>query len=585
MKKTIYILLTALALNLLNCYGAFGGTLNNNIGVTNFLFDSNNNDKLSNFKLQRYFVDNFRVTKDSTLEFWTQPTMQNFKHDDVLAAAKNIGVKNIWCFQGKMPHHVVQGKANKVNPIRDSDSPQNPRAWDDFCFLVKQVAIRYADDSQAYLSQAHVHASADYQNNIPKAGLGLLYGMEYTNEPDFLMSWSGAIRTFEPEDFAVGFKGFRDSTRVVSKSMRIIMSGTIQPKVETFNRFITKLKQLYAAEGKEMPTDWYLNFHWYMRNGSNNQGAGTWGVSPETANAYKFGLQLDSICRQYSLLGWYCTETGWSTYTTGTNVSLAKQNAPVMQGYDIYHSQGLCMVRLGLIWGATEYCQGITFWNRKDNDDVGAYQNGGVNYSNWSPKYCQTIIAEYQSQYRYHDIKNCRTNGTLYAVDLIASADTTTLVWTDLNRYGEYDAKPKEGQLTTTPPPTEPPQTTGTLKVSLSANPFPNSVPLNGFKAESGAKLYIWWDGTGKTPFTFQPSGQRESGAPYEYKGGQSVVFPDGTHTVTITDGNNVVIGTATFIVGTIIEPPAKESVIEIWYEDGKIYYKTEKRVVSNYAE
>lgn len=543
MKKPIYFLLTLLLLNLCNCYGVFGGTLDKNIGVTNFLFDSNNFDKVSQFKVQRYFVDNFRVTKDSTLAFWTQPTWQNFKHDDVLKNAKDNGVFNIWCTQGKMPHHVVQGKANKVNPIRDSDSPQDLKAWSDYGRLVKQIALRYANDSQPYLSQARVYQSSNYQNNIPKAGLGLVDAMEYTNEFDFLMSWSGATRTFTPEDGAVGFKVFIDSIRSVSKTMQIIMGGTIQPKVETFHRFITKLKSLYAAEGKEMPTDWYLNFHWYMRNGSNNQGAGTWGISPETAKAYRFGLQMDSLCRVHKLLGWRCTETGWSTYATGTNVSLAKQNAPVMQGYDIYHSQGLCMVRLALIWGATQYCQDISFWNRKDNDDVGAYQNGGVNYSNWQPKYCQTILSEYLTHYRYHSISNFRQKDQLYAVDLIASADTTTLVWTDLNKFGEYDAKPRIGKLTT---PNQSPVINLTSPVDARVYTSPATVVLSVNASDSdGNVTRVEFKQNGNLIFT-------DTQYPYTHT---VTNLPTGTYTFSITAFDNSNLFSTIANIGIEVNP------------------------------
>lgn len=441
MKKPFLLITLFLQLS------AFAGTLNNNIGLTNFLFDSRHFNEVSQFKVQRYFVDNFRVTKDSALDFWTQPTYQNFKHDDVLLHAKQNGVFNIWCTQGKLPHHETQGKKNKVNPIRDADDPLLQSSWSDYGRLVKQIALRYANDSEPYLSQAKVFSGGTYQKNTPKAGLGLVDAMEDRNEWDFNNGWSGAKYIMTPEQSAVGFKVFIDSIRSVSQTMKIIMGGTINPEVSTFTRFIGKLQELYADEGKPMPTDWYLNFHWYMRNGSNNQGAGTWGISPETANAYAFGLQMDSLCKTHNLPGWFCTETGWSTYNTGTNVGLAKQNAPVLEGYDIFESQGLCMVRLALIWGATEYCRGITFWHRKDNDDVGAYAKGGVNDAKWKPKPCQTIIAEYLSAYGRHNITNYRTDGNLYAVDLTSENETVTLVWTDLNKSGEFDAKPRLGIL------------------------------------------------------------------------------------------------------------------------------------------
>jgi len=551
-------------------------TINETLGLTNFLFDSVHFPQVSQFHLQRYFVDNFRVIKDASMDFWTQPTFQNFKHDDVLANAKANGVKNIWCTQGKLPHHTTQGKANKVNPIRDSDDPLLQSSWADYGRLVKQIALRYADDSQEHLSEVQVFSGNTYQKNTPKAGLGLVDAMEDRNEWDFKMGWSGALYTMTPEQSAVGFKVFYENVRSVSATMKVIMGGTINPEVATFEKFITKLKSLFEAEGKTMPTDWHLCFHWYMRNGSNNQGAGTWGVSPETAHAYEFGLQMDGLCVKYGLLGWYCTETGWSTYT-GSNIDLGKQNAPKLEGYDIYQSQGICFVRLALTWAATEYCKGISFWNRLDNDDVGAYQHGGVNFPDWTPKKSQGIISEYLTPYRNHSVGNYRTNGTLFGVDLTDASGTVTLVWTDINKSGEYDAKPKIGTLTGTPP-VEPPQPT-MRKLFLSTSTIANYEPLMEIKEGDNylpTKLAFYVDGAGPVTLEMLKDGavfhasRVENGAPLAFGGDDGGKLrlkdcPAGSYTAKINGQPDI-----HFTVGTVTTPQ-NEPVTETYIESGSV--------------
>src|SRR5690606_24210944 len=104
-----------------------------------------------------------------------------------------------------------------------------------------------------------------------------------------------------------------DAIRSVSSTLPIIMGGGISPIMSTFERFLVQLDKLYTAEGKATPNDFYLCFHWYMRNGSSDQSGGTSVITPEDAKAYEFGKSLDALCEQRGLLGWYCTETGWAT--------------------------------------------------------------------------------------------------------------------------------------------------------------------------------------------------------------------------------------------------------------------------------
>lgn len=98
------------------------------------------------------------------------------------------------------------------------------------------------------------------------------------------------------------------------------------------------------------------------------------------------------------------------------------------------------------------------------------------------------------------------------------------------------------------------------LKYSLSPNPFPNALPLSGATIPAGTPIYIYWEGTigaSLLPLLFTPSGQKESQAPYEYKGGQPVTFSQGTQIVEVFDKMNIGIETATFTVGSLTPPPS----------------------------
>lgn len=418
-----------------------------------------NTSATEKFKLHRAFVSNSAVTKDD-FQFRTEPTHQNFKYDTYLRQLKALGIFRIWCTQGAFVAQNVQGKIGKVMPVRDSDNPLNQESWKEIGELCRQIAIRYANDTAHLLPEAKVfQGEPAYLSNTPKAGLDLLDAIEIQNEWDFKQSWSGATRTITPEEYAVCFKVCYDAIRSVSKTIKIIMGGGISPFISTFERFLGKLDSLYAAEGKTTPKDFYLCFHWYMRNGSQDQGGGTAGITPEEAKAYEFGQSLDSLCDARGLLGWYCTETGWATDTS-------KQSAPILEGFTREQSQGILMIRLALIWGACKYHKGIAFWHCRDDYDLPPYAKGGINYKNWSAKPARTICEEFLDKYGEMEIKSFINNDGTYSVIL---SNGVALSWRDKTNLAGITPMPSEVFL--------PPDTTEPVTSKTFAN---STLTLNG---------------------------------------------------------------------------------------------------------
>lgn len=342
------------------------------------------------FKLHRAFVGNYVVTKGN-LDLRVEPTWQNFKYDTYLKQLKDKGITTVWSTQGSFDWYGTQGKIGKVNPIKPGDDPLLQSSWADFQELVRQITIRYADDTAHLLSEAKVfQGEPAYLSNTPKAGLGLVDYVTGTNEYTFLHGWSGAEYTLTPEMGAVQTKALIDGVRSVSKTMKIVCPSDHTPNIDNQRRLLKHLKSLYEAEGKPMPTDFYLDFHWYIRNGSTDQSGGTAGETAETAQAHLHAQAMDNLCDEYGLLGWLCTETGWSTDDS-------KQSAPILQGYDRLQSQGILMVRLALMWGASKHCKGISFWHCRDLYDLPPYAYGGINDKNWNAKPSRTICEEFLS--------------------------------------------------------------------------------------------------------------------------------------------------------------------------------------------
>lgn len=409
-------------------------------GLTSYLAYGGGNahyktDAVDKFKFQRFFVGNYVITKGN-LDLRVEPTWQNFKYDTYLKQLKDLGVTTVFSPQGSFDWYNTQGKIGKVNPIKPGDDPLLESSWADFKELCRQLAIRYADDTAQYLSEAKVFTGLPaYLANVPKAGLGLVDYLTGTNEYTFLHGWSGAAYTLTPEMGAVQMKVIIDGVRSVSKTLKIVCPSDHTPNLNNQRRLLTHLKSLYAAEGKPMPTDFYLDFHWYMRNTSQDQSGGTAGETPETINAYAHAQAMDALCDEYGLLGWLCTETGWATDNS-------KQSAPILEGFTREQSQGILMIRLALIWGASKYCKGISFWHCRDDYDLPPYAKGGINKKDWSAKPARTICEEFLAEWGEYEVSNYRNIGKGYYVDTVKDGLKRTLSWTNKEDLPEFDAMP-----------------------------------------------------------------------------------------------------------------------------------------------
>lgn len=524
-----------------------------------------NTSATDKFKLHRAFVGNDVVTQGN-LDLRVEPTEQNFKYDTYLKQLVDLGISPIWCTQGKFDFQNTVGKTGKVMPINEEDNPLEQSSWTTIGELCRQVAIRYAADTAQHLDKAKVFQSTDYKNNIPKAGLGLLDAIEIQNEWDFKQAWSGATRTITPEEYAVCFKVCYDAIRTVS-SIKIIMGGGISPYISTFDRFLGKLDQLYAAENKPTPNDFYLCFHWYMRNGSQDQGGGTAGETPETVNAYGFGQSLDTLCESRGLLGWYCTETGWATDTS-------KQSAPILEGFTREQSQGILMIRLALIWGACKYHKGISFWHCRDDYDLPPYAKGGINYKNWSAKPARTICEEFLAKYGDREVSYYR-NFEHFNEAIFDNNTEQIFVWTDKKNYVDavsgktLTPMPTMVDFTPTEPPTEPPQPTmrNAFITNIAQAPYGNPIKITEGTTFPIGSYAIYVDGEAPVTLELFKDGvsfiakRTENGKPLAVGGDDNGVlrlkdFPQGTYKLVM---NTEIIN---FTVGTTTPPPTGDSSV-----------------------
>lgn len=364
------------------------------------------------FKLNRAFVDNFAVTTTSLDTFQTEPTHQGFYYDSFLKLLKANNITTIWSATGEFNWIAESGYSQRKSPCYDhSKSPLDSTAWQDLATLCSLITQKYKDNQ-------------------------LLDYIQPLNEFDFRWNVSHVLT---PEEYAVCFYECYKAIRNVSLTQKIIIGSTINPTIDTLTRFLNKLDTITPTPIR----DFYLDFHWYMRDGSSNQGGGTTGITPEDAKAYEFGKQLDQLCEQKGLLGWFCTETGWATDNS-------KQHAPDLEGFTRAEAQGILFTRLALIWGACKYCKGVTFWHSRDLYDSEPYAYAGVNNKDWSAKAGRLIVDDFLNKYGELEVDFfIQTATNRYVAGL---NNDTSLGWTNKLNEGAITPKPEIVDQPTTKP-------------------------------------------------------------------------------------------------------------------------------------
>lgn len=283
--------------------------------------------------------------------------------------------------------------------------------------IINNAAVFAEGGSNYFTAEVDVlNSNGGYQDlDEPAVGLNMMEGIEFLNEWNFKPAWHKSPRQMNPDQYAVCFKEARDAVREVSSKVKIVTGGMIRPNLDQFSSsydfsarganyaMLDKLDELYGGRASN-PHDYYLAFHWYMRNGSMDQGGDdstNRGASPEEVGYYPLDTEapvgngknwfawdyaegLNDICEDRNLPGWYCTETGWSTegelQREGWKQSAPSQSKTATTFYTSEESQGLLFLRLTLIWGSFSKFQGVTFFDKRDNYDQASYLFTGVNY-------------------------------------------------------------------------------------------------------------------------------------------------------------------------------------------------------------
>ena len=453
----------------------------------------------------RMFVDNWIVVPETTsnnqtFTLKTEPTEQNFKFDSFFKLQKANGLKNIWSASGCFDWYDLGGKSQRKTACYDPRiSPSDPKAWLDLAHLCKLIAIQYNDN-------------------------GLLDYIQVLNEWDF--RWNVPY-ILKPQEYAVGFRMCYNAIRSVSPKQGIMIGATLNADMATAKLLMRSIDSVFILNGETPPRDIVYTVNNYIRTGDNNQGNGV-GATPETVDRYNvFFKPLNDFCKEIGIK-YAITETGYNS-SPSNSASALKNKAPSLEGYTLEEAQGILDLRIILQNASLSECIMVCLYHCKDGYEAEPFTYHGLNYdkdfggkTDWSAKPARTIIEAYLSEYGAYNIDNFRQKDQLYGVDLIASTDTITLIWTDRNKSGEYDAKPRIGKLTT---PNQSPIITLTSPINAQVYTAPAAVVLSVNASDSDGNV-----------------------ARVEFKQNGNLIFTDTQYPYTYTV-NNLAAGTYTFSI------------------------------------
>jgi hypothetical protein len=421
-----------------------------------------NGDLLDDFHM-RVYMDNFEfASPGSPVHF--NPNKKNRRIDEWLDEKHRKGIKVIWSANGKLDGQNVQGTPNKVMPIDDRLDAENPDNWSDYAELCRQIAIRYSSDATGERANVFKHPSNSFFSSPDLVAADTLYAIQLGNEVNFLKEWSKASRTITPEEAAACFYAGYFAIREESQTLKIIAGSILSTSVSWLTRFLDRFNNLcLMRRGESMPKDFYLSWHWYMREGNQTQSReDDIGASPEFVKCWELLRAIDDLCVSRGILGHYCTETGWADSDDDNSI---KQAAPLQEGYTLQESVALMHIRFNLIAGTMPLYQGTCIWAPADGYDGWPYWFCGLHYKrtdptknpwnnphpavgivdDWRPKPQKDMIVGFGQQYRGWDIvKNSFyfTENNEYYVEMDPGTGPVKLGWSDGTVSGLLDPMP-----------------------------------------------------------------------------------------------------------------------------------------------
>lgn len=546
--KILFLLLLSLQLH--------AATLADIVGINSFLGDGRYGTNWtpetlqSQVKLKRFYLTygEFSETPgiyaiDFTVKQWAwKESLQEYKSQgDIIIAAT----------QGGFFFQTTAGAIEKRMPVNQTDDMYNPQSWYYAVRGCYHLAALYGANPNAQLYPNELQQAQPDPNyrrpTVPIAGQNLIDYIEIGQELlGWKINWSGVTRVCDARAYAVFFWEAYKEIRRADPEMKILVGALVHNDTILNNQFRQWVYNLSGSYPEQLHKVTY-NFHNYIHNGMIGQ-TRTTGISPEQVN-----LNLNYWNRWKFMV----TEFGYD------EVQASNQSTPILSGLTAQQSQWEMNLR-NIAWYSTaSNCVGIIPYEiRNENDGSGGqYSTSGMYTKTYTPKQGVPIWDNFYAQ----------------AGGFVLPATYTNVSGTHRFAYSNGTASYSTGKVTFS-------QQQATIGVFYSTSPT-RSNPLALPMLLPPGSYYVFAEPASLVSpviFTLKKNGVTVSGFPrsegaypWDMMGGSSstanpFTFTDGSYQLTVTAG-----GGANIVLSFTVATTAREEIVDEWYENGYLYFKT----------
>lgn len=199
-------------------------------------------------------------------------------YDEIYRKNAELGITTLVCLQ-IMPRWMrltypafnlsdPYSSLRDYTPVPNGSSKDLPASYIAMARAGFQIAARYGENKTVDRSLVKV---ANYEQNAPKVGLGILKYIECSNEPD--KNWRGPNAQQTPEQYAAQLSAFYDGhmgtlgagvgVKTADPDMKVVMAGIADPNPDFVKRMIDWCKVNRVKDGKYTLCFDVINYHHY----------------------------------------------------------------------------------------------------------------------------------------------------------------------------------------------------------------------------------------------------------------------------------------------------------------------------------